>query len=225
MHLLHRFEYGFMKILLGLEDLDAVDTDLGVLLQLFNSGIRCVALTYNDGNALGGGLASGPDDGLTRLSHQAVALVNDLAITADVAHVGDRTALNVCRVSRPPVVVSHVGTRAVWPTPRMKPDPVVDATAGTGVVVAVSAAPNSAVCAVHPRHNLNAAMDHLICLSDRLGPVTSPSAPIRSSALMSASTTRSATGPHGPRRRTSRSTTSPGCKIQAKPPGMSPHGC
>jgi membrane dipeptidase len=160
---------GPVGILLGLEDLDAIGADLGVLPQLFDAGIRCAGLTYNGGNALGGGLASSPDEGLTRLGKQAVELMNDLGITVDVAHVGDRTALDACRVSRAPVVVSHAGARAVWPTPRMKPDAVLDAVAGTGGVVAVSAAPNSTLSAAHPRHDLDAAMDHLTYLADRLG--------------------------------------------------------
>lgn len=160
---------GPVGILLGLEDLDAVGTDLGVLPQIFDAGVRCAGLTYNDGNPLGGGLASSPDDGLTRLGRDAVRLMNDLGITVDVAHVGDRTALDACRVSRAPVVVSHAGARSVWPTPRMKPDAVLDAIADTGGVVAVSAAPNSTLSAAHPRHSLDSAMDHVVYLSERLG--------------------------------------------------------
>jgi membrane dipeptidase len=160
---------GAVGILLGLEDLNAVGTDVGILRKLFDAGIRCAGLTYNGGNPLGGGLASNPDDGLTALGRQAVGVMNDLGITVDVAHVGDRTALDACRVSRAPVVVSHAGARAVWPTPRMKPDAVLDAVAGTGGVVAVSAAPNSTLSATHPRHTLDSAMDHLTYLADRLG--------------------------------------------------------
>jgi membrane dipeptidase len=160
---------GPVAILLGLEDLNPVGTDLGVLPQLFDAGIRCGGLTYNDGNQLGGGLASNPDDGLTRLGRQAVSLMNDLGIAVDVAHAGDRTALDACRVSRAPVVVSHAGARAVWPTPRMKPDAVLDAVADSGGVIAVSAAPNSTLSAAHPRHSLESAMDHLTYLAGRLG--------------------------------------------------------
>jgi membrane dipeptidase len=160
---------GPVGVLLGLEDLDAIGSDLGVLPQLFEAGIRCAGLTYNDGNPLGGGLASDPDAGLTPLGRQAVALMNDLGVTVDVAHVGDRTALDACRASRAPVIVSHAGARAVWPTPRMKPDAVLDAVAGTGGVIAVSAAPNSTLSAAHPRHGLEAAMDHLDYLARRLG--------------------------------------------------------
>jgi membrane dipeptidase len=160
---------GPVGVLLGLEDLDAIGSDLGGLPRLFDAGVRCAGLTYNDGNPLGGGLASSPDAGLTALGRQAVALMNDLGVTVDVAHVGDRTALDACRASRAPVVVSHAGARAVWPTPRMKPDAVLDAVAGTGGVVAVSAAPNSTLSAAHPRHGLESAMDHLAYLAGRIG--------------------------------------------------------
>jgi membrane dipeptidase len=160
---------GPVAILLGLEDLDAVGTDLDVLPRLFDAGICCAGLTYNHGNPLGGGLESDPDDGLTQLGRDAVSLMNDLGITVDVAHVGDRTALDACRVSRAPVVVSHAGARTVWDTPRMKPDAVLDAVAGTGGVVAVSAAPNSTLSVAHPRHSLDSAMDHVTYLAERLG--------------------------------------------------------
>jgi membrane dipeptidase len=160
---------GPVGILLGLEDLNTVGTDLRVLPRLFEAGIRCAGLTYSHGNPLGGGLTSNPDDGLTKLGRDAVRLMNDLGITVDVAHVGDRTSLEVCRVSRAPVVVSHGGARTVWPTPRMQPDAVLDAVAETGGVVAVSAAPNSTLSAAHPRHSLDSAMDHLTYLADRLG--------------------------------------------------------
>ena len=161
--------FGPVGILLGLEDLNSVGADLSLLPGLAEAGIRCAGLTYNAGNELGGGLASNPDDGLTALGRRAVTLLNELGITVDVAHVGDRTALDACGVSRAPVVVSHAGARAVWPTPRMKPDAVLDAVAATGGVVALSAAPNSTLSAAHPRHGLESVMDHLTYLTDRIG--------------------------------------------------------
>jgi membrane dipeptidase len=158
-----------VAILLGLEDLGSIGEDLSGLEQLQDAGIRCAGIAYNAGNALGGGLASEPDTGLTRLGRQAVRLMNDLGLVVDVAHVGDVTSADVCRVSRAPVVVSHAGARAVWPTPRMKPDSVLAAVAGTGGVVAVEAAPQTTVSAAHSRHSLESVMDHLTYLADRIG--------------------------------------------------------
>jgi membrane dipeptidase len=160
---------GRVGLLLGLEDLDAVGADLSLLPGLAGAGIRCAGLAYNAGNPLAGGLASNPDSGLTAAGRRAVTLLNELGIVVDVAHAGDRTALDACRVSRAPVVVSHAGARAVWPTPRMKPDAVLDAVAGTGGVIAVSAAPDSTLSAGHPRHGLESAMDHLVYLAERVG--------------------------------------------------------
>ena len=175
--------------------------------------------TYNNGNPLGGGLASNPDDGLTKLGEQAVGLMNDLGITVDVAHVGDRTALDACRVSRAPVVVSHAGARAVWGTPRMKPDAVLDAVAGTGGVVAVSAAPNSTLSAAHPRHSLDSAMDHLTYLAERLGGEHAALGPDAffgdHIGLYEATGHRTAWR----RRRTRRCAMWPGWRTQARPPG------
>jgi len=160
---------GPIAIFLGLEDLGAIGEDLTALELLYSAGVRSAGLAYNGGSALGGGLASSPDEGLTAVGRRAVKLMNDMGMVVDLAHVGDTTALDACRCSRRPVVVSHAGARSVWPTPRMKPDAVLDAVADTGGVVAVEAAPYSTLSLAHPRHNLSSVMDHVCYLVDRIG--------------------------------------------------------
>jgi membrane dipeptidase len=158
-----------LAVFLALEDLGSIDTDLSGIEVLYGAGVRSAGLTYNRGNPLGGGLESDPDDGLTPVGRRAVELMNELGMVVDVAHVGDRTALDACRVSDRPVLVSHAGARAVWPTPRMKPDDVVRAVADTGGVIGVEAAPHSTVSYPHPRHDLDAIMDHVTHLVELVG--------------------------------------------------------
>ena len=53
------------RIVLALEDLGSVGTDLDGIPALYNAGIRSAGLTYNAGNPLGGGLGQQSDGGLT----------------------------------------------------------------------------------------------------------------------------------------------------------------
>lgn len=158
-----------LAVFLGLEDLGAVGSDLTRIEALYGLGIRSAGLAYNAGNALGGGLSSAPDEGLTAVGRAAVRLMNDIGMLVDLAHVGDVTALDVCAATSRPVVVSHAGARAVWPTPRMKPDGVIRAVADTGGLIAVEAAPNSTVSRAHSRHELASVMDHFAYLVDLVG--------------------------------------------------------
>lgn len=160
---------GKLAVFLALEDLGGIGEDLTGIEVLYGVGVRCAGLTYNDGNPLGGGLSSSPDEGLTALGRRAVRLMNELGMVVDVAHVGDRTAIDACGVSDRPVVVSHAGARAIWPTPRMKPDEVIRAVADTGGVIAVEAAPNSTLSHAHPTHDLDAIMDHVVYLTELVG--------------------------------------------------------
>ncbi|HEY1706573.1 MAG TPA: membrane dipeptidase [Trebonia sp.] len=158
-----------LAVFLSLEDLGGVGTDISGIEVLYGAGIRCAGLAYNPGNALGGGLASDPDEGLTPLGAQAVALMNDIGMIIDLSHVGDRTSLDACRASTRPVVITHAGSRALWPTPRMKPDDVVRAVAETGGVIGVEAAPNSTLSTEHRRHDLEAIMHHVEYLTELVG--------------------------------------------------------
>lgn len=158
-----------LAVFLALEDLGGIGSDLSGIEVLYGAGVRCAGLAYNAGNALGGGLSSQPDAGLTPLGTTAVRLMNDIGMVVDLSHVGDATSLDACRASAAPVVITHAGARALWPTPRMKPDDVIRAVADTGGVIGVEAAPNSTLSAAHPRHDLAAIMDHVDYLAGLVG--------------------------------------------------------
>ena len=107
------------RIVLALEDLGSVGTDLDGIRALYDAGIRSAGLTYNAGNPLGGGLGQPSDGGLTPIGREAVAVMNQLGMLVDLAHVGDRTSIDAAAASAEPVVISHAGARARWPSARM----------------------------------------------------------------------------------------------------------
>jgi membrane dipeptidase len=156
-------------VLLALEDLGSVGTDLDGIPALYAAGFRSAGLTYNAGNPLGGGLGQAVDGGLTVLGREAVSVMNQLGLLVDLAHVGDRTSIEAAAVSQAPVVVSHAGARACWPSPRMKPDDVLRAVAATGGVIGVEAAPGSTRLDGRAEHDLDAVMAHLEYIAELVG--------------------------------------------------------
>ncbi len=154
------WDSGHIALLLGMEGAGAVGADLDNVELLYGLGVRSMGLTYNHHNALGCGLADPEDTGLTPFGRDAVRVMNDLGMLVDIAHVGDRTALDAMEVSTRPVVISHAGARTLWPTRRMKPDAVIRACSETGGVIGIEAAPTTTQTLAQPRHTLETVMAH-----------------------------------------------------------------
>ncbi len=144
------------------EDIDKVDI-------LYGLGVRCIGVTYSRGNEFGSGLADKVDRGLTDLGHEFIDRMNRLGIAIDLAHVGDKTSLDVIEYSREPVFITHAGARSLWPTKRMKPDEVIQALADKGGVFGVEAAPHTTLTENHIRHSIESVMEHFQYIEKLVG--------------------------------------------------------
>ena len=151
---------GKVGVVLALESASPIENELDRLDVLYGFGVRSMGLVYSDSNLVGGGLAEPADAGLTRFGRQVVRRMNQLGIIVDVAHAGDRTALESIDASRQPVIISHAGARALWPTRRMKPDEVIRACADHGGLIGIEAAPHTTLTERHTRHTLESVMEH-----------------------------------------------------------------
>ncbi|MCL6597102.1 MAG: dipeptidase, partial [Firmicutes bacterium] len=157
-------------LVLALETIGSIGDRLDRVDLLFGAGVRSAGLTYNAPNALGHGLLSPRDEGLTPLGRGVVRRMNELGMLVDLAHVGDRTSLDACEVSARPVVISHAGARALWPSPRMKPDEVIRACAATGGLIGIEAAPHTTLTLAHRTHDIDAVMAHVDHCVELVGP-------------------------------------------------------
>lgn len=152
-----------------LEAATAIENEVDRVDVLYGFGVRCMGITYSEANALGSGLREQHDGGLTDLGRAVVKRMNALGMTIDLAHVGDRTSLDVIEASERPVTITHAGARALWPTRRMKPDEVIRALAAKGGVIGVEAAPHTTITRAHPRHSLDSVMEHVEYCVDLVG--------------------------------------------------------
>lgn len=152
-----------------LEAATAIENEVDRVDVLYGFGIRCMGITYSESNALGSGLRERTDGGLTDLGRTVVKRMNALGMTIDLAHVGDRTSLDVIEASDRPVTITHAGARSLWPTRRMKPDEVLRALAAKGGVIGIEAAPHTTISSLHPRHSIDSVMDHVEYCAELIG--------------------------------------------------------
>lgn len=160
---------GRIAFVASLEAATAIENEVDRVDVLYGFGIRCMGITYSEANALGSGLREETDGGLTDLGRQVVRRMNAIGMTIDLAHVGDRTSLDVIERSERPVFITHAGARALWPTKRMKPDEVLKAMAAKGGVIGIEAAPHTTATKAHPRHSVESVVDHVEYCVDLLG--------------------------------------------------------
>ncbi|MEM3192663.1 MAG: membrane dipeptidase [Candidatus Parvarchaeota archaeon] len=143
-------------------DLDRVDI-------LYGFGVRMMGLVYSESNNIGSGLSEKNDAGLTEFGYRVVERMNKLGMAIDVAHTGDKTALDAIEASKVPIFVSHSGARALWNTRRMKPDSVIQALAEKGGVFGVEAAPHTTLTHKNRQHSIEGVMEHFQYIENLVG--------------------------------------------------------
>lgn len=90
---------------------------LADLEELYALGVRMLALTWNNDNALGGG-AFGDGGGLTALGKEVVRAMNRLGMIIDVSHASEKTFYDILSITHKPVAASHSNAYDLCPHPR-----------------------------------------------------------------------------------------------------------
>jgi membrane dipeptidase len=152
-----------------LEGAAMIENELDRIDVLYGLGIRCLGIAYSESNALGSGLKEPRDGGLTTFGRQAVRRMNQVGMLIDCSHAGSQTTLDTVAASQQPIALTHIGARALWESNRLAPDDVLKAVAGKGGVIGVEAAPHTTISAKHPRHDLDAVMEHFEYIKDLVG--------------------------------------------------------
>lgn len=127
-----------MAAVLGVEGGYAIDADLGVLDELFDAGMRCLTLTWNEPTAWADPAGGGPHGGLTEFGRRLVDRAQRLGVLLDLSHAADSTARQVLDRAERPVVASHSGMRRLANLPRNLSDPLLEGIAETGGLVGIS---------------------------------------------------------------------------------------
>lgn len=152
-----------VKLLLSLEGADVLRdyTDIYVLkeLHVYNLG-----LTWNYDNKFASSCMSKKDYGLTSEGEELVKLANSLGIIIDLAHAGKRTVIDVCNISRKPVIVSHANVKRLKEHKRNLDDEEIEAVVKTKGIIGVTA-----IVSTLREGDLNSIVDNIRYIGESYG--------------------------------------------------------
>jgi membrane dipeptidase len=134
----------------------------------YRLGQRVSQLTYNERNRLGYGCMEPVDKGLTSFGAEVVGAMNEVGMTIDVSHCGDRTSLEAIAASRRPVLVTHANCRALVHHARCKSDDVIRLLAAAGGVMGITMV--RAFVSFRPAPTLDDVLDHFDHVATLVGP-------------------------------------------------------
>lgn len=160
---------GKLALICAQEGAAMIENELDRIEILYGFGVRVMGITYSESNQLGTGLREPRDGGLTSFGHQAVERMNKIGMAIDCSHCSDQTTLDVIRASRKPIFLTHTGARALWDIKRLAPDEVLTSCSDKGGVIGIEAAPHTTLTTDHPRHNIEAFMEHFEYIKDLVG--------------------------------------------------------
>jgi membrane dipeptidase len=134
-------EEGKTGIILGWQNVTAIEDQLGYLALFKELGIGIIQMAYNTQNLVGTGCYESKDSGLSDFGHEVVAEMNRLGILCDLSHVGARTSEDVILASKQPVTYSHCLPAGLKAHPRNKSDEQLKFIADRGGFVGVTMFP------------------------------------------------------------------------------------
>jgi len=114
------------------ETLDAVNTCYGY-------GQRISQVSYNFRSLVADGAFEPHDAGVSEYGQQVIERMNQVGMAVDLGHASDRTKLDVCAMSKAPVILSHGNCRALNPdAPRTSTDEAIRKLAKPGGVMGIT---------------------------------------------------------------------------------------
>lgn len=109
---------------------------------LYDLGLRCSQLTYNEQNLIGSGSTDRVDGGVSDFGATIIKAMNDTGMLVDVSHCGDKTTLDAIDISTKPIAITHSNCRALNNHPRLKTDEAIRKLAAKGGVMGITGVRN-----------------------------------------------------------------------------------
>ncbi|MDN5347714.1 MAG: rane dipeptidase [Clostridia bacterium] len=151
---------GELAAVLAIEGGEVLEGELAILRLLFQLGVRCIGLTWNNRNALGDGVGETRSAGrLTAFGAEVVQAMNKLGMIVDLAHLNEYGFWDALDLSSAPVLVSHANCRALCNHPRNLTDAQLKALGEKRGVIGISFV-SPFVAADSP--DLERVVDHII---------------------------------------------------------------
>lgn len=134
---------GQIALVITMEGVEPLGTDLDLLRVFYELGVRSVGLTHVRRNLAGDGgimAASGsPAGGLSAFGKAVVKECHALGILLDLAHLNPAGVEDVLALTEGPLIISHTNPRAFYDIERNSSDAHIKAVGAQGGVVGVNA--------------------------------------------------------------------------------------
>ena len=87
-------------------------SDLSMVETLYEKGVRCMSLCWNEDTPLCGGIF-GKGTGVTELGRKAVKEMNRLGMLIDVSHASDKSFYELAELTEKPLIATHSNSRSI----------------------------------------------------------------------------------------------------------------
>ena len=135
---------GKIAILITMEGIEPLGTDLDQLRVFYELGLRAIGLTHTRRNAAGNGgvfAASGSSrEGLTAFGREVVQQCEELGILIDLAHINSTGFDEIVEVTKKTLIVSHTNARTYYDIERNISDDQIKIVGQRGGVIGINAA-------------------------------------------------------------------------------------
>ncbi|MBP0969118.1 MAG: dipeptidase [Oscillospiraceae bacterium] len=133
---------GFISAILTIEDAVELDGKIERVDEVYEDGVRMIALTWNFENSVGFPNSRDPEKhlkcGLKPFGFEVVERMNELGIIVDVSHLSEAGFYDVAKHSKKPFAASHSCCRALKDHQRNLTDDQLKVIGDTGSVVGIN---------------------------------------------------------------------------------------
>jgi membrane dipeptidase len=161
---------GRLGIIFGCQGIDTkIEGDPSLLLIMARLGQRIVQLMYNEASPLGSGCLEGTDNGLTEYGRICIREIDDCKMMVDLAHAGQRTALEAIEFARGTPIITHANVRRLCHHQRNITDEVLASLAQRGGVLGITA--YAPFCTNQPGRppTIDDFIDHIAYVAEKYG--------------------------------------------------------
>jgi membrane dipeptidase len=134
---------GKIALLITMEGVEPLGSDLDLLRVFYELGLRSLGLTHMRRNAAGAGAlfsASGsPGDGLTAFGRDVVRECERLGVIIDLAHINPAGFNEIFEITTKPLIVSHTNARRYYDIERNVSDEQIKMVGERGGVIGINA--------------------------------------------------------------------------------------
>ena len=161
---------GKIALLITMEGVEPLGTDVDLLRVFYELGVRSIGLTHARRNAAGDGGVFAPTgssgDGLTALGRDVVQACEALGVIVDLAHISPAGFDEILAITTKPLIVSHTNARKYYDIERNITDEQIKMIGERRGVIGVNAV---LVSSNKEESTLDRYMDHIEHVADLIG--------------------------------------------------------